>query len=254
MPLALTVYDPCMTEAVLFAVTRVVTFDGLRSLTNASGFFFERDVRQYLVTSRHVLIDPPSGHFPNRIEIELHVDAANLTRTVGFSVPLYSNGESLIRAAKDSGGDIDVALIELNRTALPQSAILNAFTPTNLQLDFGTIDLGTPLLILGFPLGFHDTVHHLPVARQGAMASSFGIRFQGKGCFLTDARTHRGTSGAPVLMHSPALRQDSTKLPWQLLGIHSARVDMANRDEDLDEFLALNCTWYADVLMALTAE
>lgn len=27
--------------------------------------------------------------------------------------------------------------------------------------------------------------------------SLFGLRFQGEGYFLTDARTHRGTSGAP---------------------------------------------------------
>lgn len=241
-----------MAEALLFTAARIGTFDGQRPLSNASGFFFQRDRRQYLVTSRHVLIDAPSGHFPDRVGIELHVDAVDLTRTVGLSVPLYRNGKSLMRVATDSGGEIDVAVIELDRAALPPSCVLHAFTPAHLQTQSTDVELGTPLSILGFPLGFHDTLHHLPVARQAAMASSFGIRFQGQGYFLTDARTHRGTSGAPVLMRWPAPRHDPAALPWRLLGVHSARVDMAGRDEAQDDALALNCAWYADVLMTLT--
>ena len=83
------------------------------------------------------------------------------------------------------------------------------------------------MLVVGFPLGFHDTLHHLPVARRAAIASSFGLRFQGQGYFLTDARTHRGTSGAPVVMRSGAA---DDPLPWTLLGVHSSRMDMSSRD------------------------
>ena len=85
------------------------------------------------------------------------------------------------------------------------------------------------------------------------IASSFGLRFQGLGYFLTDARTHRGTSGAPVVMrhHDAAANDDA--LPWRLLGVHSARLDMAGRDLAQDESLGLNCAWYADILMTLSA-
>ncbi len=48
--------------------------DCKQALTNTTGFFFERDQRLFVVTSRHVLIDEPSKHFPDRIEIELHVN------------------------------------------------------------------------------------------------------------------------------------------------------------------------------------
>ena len=61
-----------MIEAVLFAATQVSTFLGSGALTHASGFFFRRDERLFLVTSRHVLIDEPTGHLPDRIEIEQH--------------------------------------------------------------------------------------------------------------------------------------------------------------------------------------
>lgn len=239
-----------MAEPVLFTATRIATFSGRSPLTNASGFFFERQGRLYVVTSRHVVVDAPSKHFPDRIELELHVDATNLTRSIGFSVPLYRDGKSIWHQGADSGGDIDVAAIELDRAALPRAGIVKAFTPEHLQPS-GDIGIGSPVLILGFPLGFHDTLHHLPVARQAAIASSFGIRFQGQGYFLTDARTHRGTSGAPVLMRSGPAHGGA--LPWKLLGVHSAQMDMGNRDEMLDESLALNCAWYADILMTLTA-
>ena len=74
-----------MVESLLLTTARIITFHGQRSLTNASGFFFERDRRLFLVTSRHVLIDEPSEHFPDRLEIELHTDPDNLTTSTGFS-------------------------------------------------------------------------------------------------------------------------------------------------------------------------
>jgi hypothetical protein len=238
-----------MIEPLLLAATRVSTFDGERPLTGASGFFFERDGRLFLVTSRHVVIDEPSEHFPNRLEIELHTDPENLTRSIGFSVLLYKDGKSIWRQGKDAGGEIDVAVIELDRAALPGSVALRCFTPAHLQHSLGEVEVGASLLIVGFPLGFHDALHHLPVVRQAVIASSFGLRFQGLGYFLTDARTHSGTSGAPVVLRSPST---DAQLPWKLLGVHSARMDMGTRDVELDESLGLNCTWYADILLTLT--
>lgn len=239
-----------MTEPLLLTATPIATFDGSRLLTQASGFFFARDERLYLVTSRHVVIDEPSAHRPDRIEIELHVDDLNLTQSIGFSVLLYRDGKSVWHQGEDSGGDIDVAVIELDRAALPPAANLRAFAPANLQAVLDDIELGSSLLIVGFPLGFHDTLHHLPVVRQAAIASAFGVRFQGQGYFLTDARTHRGTSGAPVVMRAAA--PSGAELPWKLLGVHSARMDMLTRDRQQDESLGLNCAWYADILMTLT--
>ena len=239
-------------EPLLLTAAPIATFDGARLLTRASGFFFERGSRLFLVTSRHVLIDEPSGHHPDRIEVELHVDEANLARSTGYSLLLYRDARANWRQGRDAAGEIDVAAIEIDRGALPATAVLHAFTPAHLQAPDEAIEVGTPLLIVGFPLGFHDTLHHLPVVRQAVVASSFGLRFQGQGYFLTDARTHRGTSGAPVVMRAPVADTRLGDLPWKLLGVHSARLDMLSRDALQDESLGLNCTWYADILMTLT--
>ena len=244
-----------MIEPLLLCAARVSTFDGTRLLTNASGFFFEREQRLFLVTSRHVMLDEPSDHCPNRLEIELHIDAHNLTRSTGFSIPLYQNGHPQWRQGVDGSGEIDVALIELQRAALPAGMVYRAVTPEHLQHSLDDVEVGTSLLVVGFPLGFHDSLHHMPVVRQAVIASSFGLRFQGEGYFLSDARTHRGTSGAPVVMRAPANRAPvAGDLPWVLLGVHSARLDVGNRDQDIDEALGLNCTWYADILMTLSAD
>src|SRR5687767_14974303 len=118
-----------MIEPLLLTTAQVSTFDGTRLLTKASGFFFERDERLFLVTSRHVVIDKPSKHFPDRVEIELHTDAGNLTQSTGLSVLLYQDGKSVWHQGKDASGEIDVAVVELDRAVLPESVELRAFTP-----------------------------------------------------------------------------------------------------------------------------
>lgn len=238
-----------MLEPLLLAATRVSTFDLERPLTNATGFFFAREERLFLVTSRHVVIDEPTDHHPSHLHIELHTNEDNLAESTEFSIPLFEDGKSLWRQGTDSGGEIDIALIEIDRNALPETTVYQAFTPDHLADITKSIEIGSALLVVGFPLGFHDTLHHMPVARQASIASAFGLRFKGEGYFLTDARTHRGSSGAPIVMRMAA--DDTRELPWLLLGVHSSRLDV-NRDLELDEALGLNCAWYSDILMTLS--
>jgi len=241
-----------MIETILLTAARICTFNRQLRLTNASGFFFARDERLFLVTSRHVLFDESSRHFPDRIEIELHVNPDNLAESTALSIPLYRNGQSLWRQGADRAGEVDVALLEIERSALPATAVYRAFTPRHLLGSFEQVEVGASLLVVGFPLGFHDSLHHMPVVRQAIVASSFGLRFQGEGYFLTDARTHRGSSGAPVVMRIAQPGVEHGDLPWLLLGVHSARLDVGSRDLEQDEALGLNCAWYADLLVALS--
>jgi len=243
---------PAGPDAILLATTRITTFAGSRVLTTASGFFFRRDDRLFIVSNRHVFEDAASSHFPDRIEIGLHVDTQDLAQHAVVSLPLYLDGLSRWRAATDSGGPVDVAALEIAPESLPDNAVLQAFDESHLESD-EPIAIGDALTIVGYPLGFHDTVHHLAVARSGSVASAYGVRFQRQGCFLTDARTHRGSSGAPVVRRRVRDASAPSSLSWQLLGVHSTRMDMSSRDRTLDESLGLNCAWYADVLKTLTA-
>lgn len=243
-----------MVESLLLAVTRVSTLLGEKQLTNATGFFFARDDKLFLITNRHVVLDEASDHRPNWLKIELHVDPENVAVTTQFAIPLYRGTEPVWRQGVDSAGTVDVVALQLERAALPNKLLLQPFTSDHLVEQLDEIEVGTRVLVVGFPLGFHDTLHHLPVVRQAVIASAFGIRFQGQGYFLTDAQMHRGTSGAPVVARMTTQRSGRRELPWMLLGIHAARMDVTNRDTEQDERLNLNCAWYADVIMTLTED
>jgi hypothetical protein len=239
-------------ESLPLAVTRVTTHTADKVLTNATGFFFERDAALYLVTNRHVLLNEPTNHRPERIEIELHKHADKLAETVQLSIPLYRDRKPTWREGTDSAGLVDVTVLPLERATLPRPMLYRAFTPKHLVQKLDLVEMGMPVRIVGFPLGIHDLVHKLPVARQAVVASAFGVRFQGQGCFLTDARLHRGTSGAPVVARATPRTSGRSELPWLLLGVHAARLDVANRDTSQDESLDLNFAWYADILLTLT--
>lgn len=244
-------HDPAV--AILLTTVLVQTWLGARPLTSASGFFFRRGTRLYLVTNRHVFADVPSNHFPDRVDIALHTDAKDLTRHAIFTIPLYGSGLGLWRQATDSAGSVDVAAIEVDTSRIPQNCVLQAFDAAHLDPGSEIVTVGDTLTVIGFPLGFHDTIHHLAVARSASIASAYGVRFQQQGYFLTDARTHSGSSGSPVLRRRTNVQlADPSPLSWQLLGIHSTRIGMRPRDLQDDESLGLNCAWYADVLDALT--
>jgi S1-C subfamily serine protease len=241
-------------ESLLLAVTRVSTLLGEKQLTNATGFFFARDDKLFLITNRHVVLDEASDHRPDWLKIELHVDPENVAVITQFAIPLYRGTEPVWRQGVDSAGTVDVIALQLERAALPNKLLLQPFTSKNLVEQLDEIEVGMRVLVVGFPLGFHDTLHHLPVVRQAVIASAFGIRFQGQGYFLTDAQMHRGTSGAPVVARVTTQQSGRGELPWILLGIHAARMDVTNRDAQQDERLNLNCAWYTDVIMTLTED
>ena len=243
-----------MIEPLLLTTVIVHTFDIQRPLTNATGFFFKRADRLYLVTSRHVFFDPSADHHPSRIEIEIHTDDTNLAATRRVSVDLYADGVSQWRDAEDSGGQVDVAAIEIDPAIGAPPARVHAFSSEHLLPPNASVEIGTSLLVLGFPMGFQDDLHRLPIARQASLASSFGYRFQGLGYFLIDARTHRGISGAPIVMRDPAPEGALRDFPWRLLGVHSARLEVSGRNPGIDEFLGLNAAWYSDILLHLTED
>ncbi|MGB0670640.1 MAG: S1 family peptidase [Rhodospirillales bacterium] len=241
-----------MIEPLLLTTTRITTFDDQRSLTNATGFFFRQGGRLFLVTSLHVVQDKASSHFPNRIEIEIHTDPSNLALATDFSISLLKQGKPVWRGTTDRAGVVDVAVIEINQADLPADAFFCAFEASQIPDIETSVEIGANALVVGFPLGFHDTLHHLPVVRHAIVASTIGLRFQGNGYFLTDARTHRGSSGAPVVTKVDASVSGNDLSSWLLLGVHSSRLDIGTRDMQIDEALGLNCTWYADVLLTLT--
>lgn len=243
---------PATVDELLLRTTRITTFDGAEALGSASGFLYRDGGRLFLVSTRHVFADAQGAAFPDRVEIGLHTDPQDLARYTVIPLPLYRDGQPLWRETRDAGGTVDVATLEVPADSLPPGAAPQAFDDTHLGARDERVDLGDALTIAGFAQGAHDAVHHLAVARRASVASAYGVPFQGQGCFLTEARTHLGSSGAPVVRR----RLDDAGSPpcWQLIGVHAIGIDPTTRGHAPDGSHGLHCAWYADVLPELTRE
>lgn len=237
-------------DDVLLCVAKIVTFSGGKSLTNATGFFFLKNDYLYLITARHVVANYETGHTPDSIQVLLHNDNRNLQCHSGLSIPLYLDGISQWWEHPTLGNDVDLVAISVNIPTVLLDHLVATFTPHDIASVEDCLPLGQDVFIVGFPLGFHDTLNHLPIVRHATVASSFQHPFKGSPYFLTDAQLHRGMSGAPVIARLTRRDRSERKVgpTWKLLGIHSSAVDVSDRDSDQDEKLALNMTWYATLL------
>ena len=234
---------------------RVETWKDDARLTNASGFFYLHDQCLYLITNHHVVSNESVGHQPDSLRLLLHTDSTNLTLHETLTVPLYQDGSPVWREHPVHGAEVDVVAVGISDPTVLRTHYLKAFQATDVLNAVQTLPPGQSVLIVGFPLGFHDTLHNLPLIRQAVVASDFSHPFKGQPYFLTDARMHRGTSGAPVVarIKCAALVVGQFEEQWCLLGIHSAALDVSDRDPTQDDRLGLNCTWYASLISEIVS-
>ena len=229
-------------------VAKIQSFANGQPLTNATGFFYLQDGFLYLVTCRHVVINEAIDHRPDRLQLSLHSDASDLRQRAELSIPLYVDGVPQWYQLSH-GHNADVAAVSINDPQALSSHFLATFCCDDILNKDEGIPLGQNVLIVGFPLGFYDTLHNLPIVRSATIASSFAHPFKGEPCFLTDARLHRGMSGSPVIVCLPGRQKDHEQIRrWWLLGIHSSALDVSDRDPGQDERLGLNMAWYASLI------
>ena len=237
-------------DDIYFRVAKIRTFAGELPLTNATGFFYMHQSFLYLVTSRHVVLNESEEHRPDRLQLSLHSNQYDLQQRAELSIPLYKDGLPQWFQHPIHTSSLDVVAVAVNDPNVSRDHDLATFSREDIVDTESVLPLGQQVHILGFPLGFHDTVHNLPIVRNATVASSYSHPFKGEPYFLTDARLHRGMSGSPVITQLPCKEDDDApQMPkWRLLGIHSSALDVSDRDPEQDEKLALNTTWYASLL------
>ena len=214
---------------------------------SGTGFFFRPAFeRLFLITNRHMVIDEANQFFPDRLVLRLHTDPFDLRKSAEFSVPLY-RGIGMRKPAWEQLNDsVDVIALELKPDEV-REFVLHAFTPADLISPDIVVGVGDPLLVIGYPGGFSDELHNLPIFRQAGVASVYPVPFEGKPYFLIDSELHPGTSGSPVITQPSiwVIRKDESELfeepQYRLIGVHSA----AYGD------LKLNVVWFIDLVAEL---
>ena len=220
-------------DEMLLRVAKVQTFTDGRALTNATGFFYLHIDFLYLVTARHVVINEACDHRPDRLQLSLHSGGEDRQERDAISIPFYVCG--VPQWYQHPRCSADVIAVAINDPHVLSRFYIDTFCGNGILKREQALRLGQDVLLVGFPLGFHDRRHNLPIVRSEAVASSFSHPFNGEPYFLTDARLHRGMSGSPVVASLPS----RAGVPGPLV---------SDRDPNQDERLALNTTWYASLI------
>jgi len=212
-----------------FCTTKVRMLNTGTELGSASGFFFRHRNTKYLATNRHVVIDENDEFFPTSLLLTLHLDRSDLTRNQVVEVQLYDSGRPLWKQHPSyDANDCDVVLVPFTQETLTNFDF-SRFNSTSITFIGSEIINTRPVnpfgdvVVVGYPLGFHDELHNLPVYRSASIASAYGIDFGGLPCFLIDAQLHSGTSGSPVVnSHHTLFKEREGKEGYALFGVHSA--------------------------------
>jgi hypothetical protein len=141
-----------------------------------------------LVTAKHVLPLPLTESSPS----------------IGYRVNVPSGKSVLIldKTLTDSGLGTwftsKTADLACRYISWPEAAKI-ATIPVDRLLAQSQVEVGAPLMILGFPLGYRSTDHSNPIARRGMVARS------DREGVIADAFVFPGNSGGPVV-YAPALK------------------------------------------------
>lgn len=225
-------------------------------LAKASGFFYEVNEQQYLVTARHCFT---GQHWETDEWLSKSYTVAPTHVAIGFRSAMpdggYKQGQTvaiqqfLIKLIDEAwqpvwlehpryGASVDAAAIPFKISEGHGDLIIESWNAN----DAGTRDLATRLwvsqniAVVGYPYGLRGSFD-LPIWTAGSVSSEPAMlqpyRDRAYPFFLIDARTRSGQSGSPVVSvrqpMSPSVItegkvQFSTCPQWRLVGVYGGRV------------------------------
>ena len=215
--------------------TPVLLMSGTRAVSQGTGFFFASTTLDgkpdtvFLVTNYHVVTGrPPLTPGPragDRIRFILHENPAELTRVRQIELPLYDQRGDPLWVVSDAVPKADVVLVPVPPEAYRDISLL-VFTEAHTRGDI-RIRPSSGATLLGYPYGFYDESHFLPVWKTGHVASEPSVDFNDLPTFLVDVSAFPGMSGSPVLAVANGIyeSEDGTMRSGRvlkLLGIFSA--------------------------------
>jgi hypothetical protein len=200
---------PADLEPASLMTTPVLLYDQTREVSQGTGFFFASTKADgqpgavFLVTNYHVVTgrqpqtsDPPMG---DRIRFLVHDDPSDVASIRVAELPLYDRTGAPVWIASRDHPDADLVLVPVPPDVYDTLRMrLLVFTEAHTRGDI-RIRPTSGATLLGYPYGFFDQKHYLPVWKTGHIASEPSVDFDGKPMFLVDVSAFPGMSGSPVL-------------------------------------------------------
>ena len=175
-----------------------------------------------LISNKHVFWgkkDKDTLGIQKKLRFTLHIKTATgeftpgSTKTFDLDLTREQNGYFDHPDATVDVGCLNVSSL-WNSDAIHASALDLDTKLCNYQYD--QINSGQSIYFIGYPSGFYDRKHSLPILRTGIIASIPKLDFDGRPCILVDAPVFGGSSGSPVfVIHNGQ---------YQLLGIISEAI------------------------------
>lgn len=194
-------------EPASLMTTPVFLMNGRQAVQQGTGFFFASTKPDgtpdivFLVTNYHVV----TGRAPlskdaavgDSVQFLIHEDRSDLARVRHLQLPLYDAAHQPLWITSDTTPDADVVLLPIPPEAYANVS-LYVFTEAHTHGDI-KIRPTSGATLLGYPYGFADTAHDLPVWKTGHVASEPSVDFDNHPVFLVDVSAFPGMSGSPVL-------------------------------------------------------
>jgi hypothetical protein len=198
---------PADVEPASLMTTPVFLMNGRQAVQQGTGFFFASTKVDgtpdtvFLVTNYHVVTGRPplskDAPLGDRVQFLIHEDRVDLARVRHLELPLYDATHQPLWVASDTTPDADVVLLPVPPAAYANVSLF-VFTEAHTHGDIKMRPTSGATL-LGYPYGFADTAHDLPVWKTGHIASEPSVDFDNRPVFLVDVSAFPGMSGSPVL-------------------------------------------------------
>lgn len=222
---------------------------------HATAFFFSHDEDLFLVTNQHVVREADD-------ELRVHIrDSEDWFNTEPEDLALEHNGEPVwLTSNEHPAADIAVIPLDFSIEEIGNAA----YSPDDFVEVFYRVNAGQSALVAGYPSWVRDRETRFPVIRDCRIATPFGHFYNEQPCFLTDARSHSGLSGSPVLVPGtdvgssgghvhlgdtgPNGEQIIELTNTMLLGVHSERINQPEEEYQAEGPLDLNRVWYIQLV------
>lgn len=230
---------------------------------HATGFYFIHEDEAYLITNKHAVdIQSVNGEPLQSIRIYIRPDDDSVGKVNHYDLRLVDEDGCRNWYSHPEDPTIDVAVVPLSPPVVDDPLTIPSLaTEDRDRMGSKGFDLShiprademfvgaRGIVLFGYP--FSVTNPYFPVARNALSASPYGYPYRGKPRFMTDARTHEGMSGAPILTQPSPMQANpsggfdvhSVRKAWFLIGIHSNTLST-----DLRQPLDLNEGWYSTLL------